>query len=219
MCLHHNILYKQYSMDTFTIVIILIGIFTAYTFIAFQSQAYKYVGDFRYIMLKTGIIISTISVGYFSFLLSGHQRKFPLIGPYVASLQEAVAVPIIRKLVLLISAVWFALAVSLLPFNHTVYNAADTTINEPRTRQLMTAHRIVYTAPFYILFIILMFNLFFMLVALCLRDEENAEWFANSEAKYAEHPVLKKITSNWKHMNMNVGFFFDRPESNANPDA
>ena len=206
-------------METLSIVLILIGVFTAYTFIAFQSQTHKYAGDFTYIMLKTGMIIATVSVGYFSFLFSGHQRKFPLIGPYVAALQETVAVPIVRQLVLLISALWFVLAVSLLPFNHTVYNAADMTVNEPRTRQLMTAHRIVYTAPFYILFVLLMLNIFFMLVALCVRDEENVEWIANSEAKYAEHPVLKKITSNWKHMNMNLGFFFDRPESDANPDA
>ena len=200
-------------MDTTVIVMLLLGIFTAYAYIAFQSQTNHHAADFKFILFKTTIIVSTMSIGYFSFLLSGNQAKFPIIGSYVAAIQEVVTVPAIRQIVVFVSAVWFVLALSLLPFNHTVYNTLDDSVNAARTAQITTMHRLVYAVPFYIIFVVFSINLFFTLIAVCVRDTENVEWGESDDRRYRKHPVLRKIQSNWKNMNMNVGFFFDRPVS------
>ena len=193
------------------IVLLLFGVFVAYTFIGFQTSKFHYAADFDYVMFKFRVLLGTVALGYFGAILSNFHDKLPLIGRYVNALANVVAVDFVRNLIALISMIWITFALAMLPFNHTVFNVEDGSINEERTKSLTQLHQLVYGMPFYALFVIFSLNLFFFILAICVRDEEIEEWTDGGEG-WTSFPPLKKLSANWQNIRPTLGFHFYVPE-------
>lgn len=199
------------------IALMLFGVFVAYTYIGFQTSKFHYASDFTYVLFKFRILLGTVALGYFATMLSNFYISFPLIGTYLDAFTSVVSVGFVRNLLAMISTIWITFALAMLPFNHTVFNVEDDSINEERTKSLTELHHMVYGIPFYVMFVVFSLNLFFFLIALCVRDEEVKSW-ADSEGDeggWMRFPPLKKLAENWKKVRPTLGFHFYVTADNA----
>ena len=117
------------------IALLLFGVFVAYTYIGFQTSKFHYASDFTYVLFKFRILLGTVAMGYFAAILSNFYSSFPFIGTYLDAFTGVVSVGFVRNLLALISTIWITFALAMLPFNHTVFNVEDDSINEERTKK------------------------------------------------------------------------------------
>lgn len=202
------------------IVALVLGVFISYTFIGFQTNKYNYSADFSFIMFKFKILLSTIALGYFLTIFSGFYNKFPLIGNLINAVLNIVMIDWVRALIAFVSSIWIIFALAMLPYNHTVFNTEDNSINKDRTDKIREMHKLVYGTPFYVLFIIFSINLFFFIISLCVRndgDEEMSAWVDNPEGTTFDYPPIKKLVNNFKNINPSFGFHFYVAEESSKP--
>lgn len=192
------------------IVALVLGIFISYTFIGFQTNKYNYSADFSFIMFKFKILLGTIALGYFTAILSNFYDSFPIemCGKIINAIMNVVAIDWIRALIAFISSIWVIFALAMLPYNHTVFNVEDNSIDVDRTNQLKQMHQLVYGTPFYVLFIIFSINLFFFIMALCVRNDEMKEWINDTNSTWKQYPPFPRLIENWQKVRPSFGFHF-----------
>lgn len=194
------------------IAVLIFGVLVAYTFIGFQTTTYKYAADFDFLTFKFRVMLGTIALGYFCTILSTFYTFFPVLGRFIDVFANTLSTTIMRNFVAFLSVIWMTFALAMLPFNHTVLNVEDGSVNDERSHDLMKLHQLVYGLPFYTLFMFFAINLFMFILAMCVRNSEVNEWIS-SESGWAEYPALKKLTSNWKNLRGTLGwhFYIDDP--------
>lgn len=131
---------------------------TSYMFITMNNSSYSYIADYKFILFKILIVISTIALGFFTTVLSCTLYATPLKDAIAA--YDFTTNHLVQTFLLYISSIWMALAIALLPFNHTVYDAATGAVDVDRTQQLHVVQQTVYSGPYYMFMILMGFFLF-----------------------------------------------------------
>lgn len=156
-------------------VMFIFALCTAYMFLAMNASNHIYVGDYKFVLFKVMMVISTIALGfmatvtscsYYLFIATTFGGEGEGIGGELIKWDFTTS-GIVTTLLLYLSSLWMAVAVAMLPFGHTVYNRTDNTINVDATNQLSAVQQAVYAGPYYILMVFASVNLFmfFVLIA------------------------------------------------------
>ena len=136
-------------------VLFIFSLCTAYMFLAMNGTDYTYVGDYKFILFKVMITISTVAIGFIITITSVAWYSIPGLSDYDISKNTVVC-----TFLMYLSSIWISLAVAMLPFGHTVYIAGTNNIDQDRTAQLNAAQQAIYSGPYHILMIIMSVNLF-----------------------------------------------------------
>lgn len=136
-------------------VLFIFSLCTAYMFLAMNGTDYTYVGDYKFILFKVMITISTVAIGFIITITSVAWYSIPRLSEYDISKNTVVC-----TFLMYLSSIWISLAVAMLPFGHTVYIAGTNNIDQERTAQLRAAQQAIYSGPYYILMIFMSVNLF-----------------------------------------------------------
>ena len=196
----------QNNLTPLSIVLFLFALCTSYMFIVMNASTHTYIGDYKFIMFKVIIVISTIALGFFISMFSCFMYTLPLpdIMDYDLSLNH-----IVQTFLLYLSSVWMALSIALLPFGHTVYNKNSDAVDEDRTSQLIIVQQVVYATPYYIFMIMLGIFLFVAFIAIG-HTYNKTPWRVNTEED-APSGGLTSILTVLKHafgMRATFGFYF-----------
>ena len=149
-------------------VMFIFALCTAYMFLAMNASKNVYVGDYKFVLFKVMMVISTIGLGFLATVTSVSYYYF-IISWAGADASGAVETlnsydftnsGVITTLLLYLSSLWMAVAIALLPFGHTVYNRTDNTIDVDATNQLSAVQQAVYSGPYYVLMVFASLNLF-----------------------------------------------------------
>lgn len=134
---------------------------TSYMFITMNNAQYSYVADYKYIMFKILIVISTIALGFLTTVFSC--SLYAIDNEFVRTLvtnYDFTRNHLVQTFMLYVSSIWMALAIALLPFSHTVYDNSTGTVDVDRTQQLMVVQQTVYSGPYYMLMLLMSVFLF-----------------------------------------------------------
>ena len=148
------------------VVLLLVGLFTAYLFLSFSHAQYAYAGDYPFVFTKLGVLLSIIALGYFTTLFSPFVSLFPFGAKHITKIMRLFSLQWVRQLFMYISGIWFIAALALLPFGHSVVDTNTGALDRERTRQLMIFYRVVYASPYYFVMVAFSLSLFFMIIAL-----------------------------------------------------
>ena len=166
------------TMTPVIVILFVLALCTSYVYIAMNASTLTYVGDYKFVMFKTMIVVSIIAMGYLSTWFSVCYANLPIIGPKVARGLQALFenpqydeedVPtntVMRTFLEYLSGVWFILAVALLPFGHTVFETGTQNIDVDRTNQLKMMYQAVYAGPYYFMTLVFSVHLFLVFFAL-----------------------------------------------------
>lgn len=127
---------------------------------------YSYVGDYKFILFKVMIVISTIAMGFIITMTSPAYYMGPW--DFVHDLDMTKNV-VVTTFLIYMSSIWLTLAVALLPFGHTVYTGNTNNIDMERTTQLNAVQRAVYSGPYHILMILMSFGLMVLVGMMLMR--------------------------------------------------
>lgn len=166
-------------MTPVIVILFVLALCTSYVYIAMNASTLTYVGDYKFVMFKTMMVVSIIAMGYLSTWFSVCYANLPIVGPKVANglktlfekpaSEEDGGVPtntVMRTFLEYLSGVWFILAVALLPFGHTVFETGTQNIDMDRTNQLKMIYQTVYAGPYYFMTLIFSVHLFLVFFAL-----------------------------------------------------
>lgn len=145
-------------------VLFIFSLCTAYMFLAMNGTDYTYVGDYKFILFKVMITISTVAIGFIITITSVAWYSIPGLSNYDISKNTVVC-----TFLMYLSSIWISLAVAMLPFGHTVYIAGTNNIDQERTAQLNAAQQAIYSGPYHILMIFMSVNLFVFALVLGIR--------------------------------------------------
>ena len=150
-------------------VMFIFALCTAYMFLAMNASKHVYVGDYKFVLFKVMMVISTIglgflatvtSVSYYYFIISWAGQEAASGAVETLNSYDFTNSGVITTLLLYLSSLWMAVAIALLPFGHTVYNRTDNTIDVDATNQLSAVQQAVYSGPYYVLMVFASLNLF-----------------------------------------------------------
>ena len=157
------------------VIVFLLGLITAYLFIAFQARKYVFSSDYTFLFFKFGMVISTIALGYFTTLFAPFIENCPWIGPtFHTGLTNAMESSHCRLFLKMLSGIWFCFAMALLPFGHTIINAETQDVDRERTQQLQMFYRTIYAVPYYLMMIVFSLNFFMFVVAIGMSNDKDS---------------------------------------------
>lgn len=192
------------------IILFLLGLVTAYVYIALNQNKYTFSGDYKFIMFKFAIIVSTIALGFFATAFAPFIEQFPYIGTKIAGLYKIIDYPIIHSVIEYLSSLWFIFAIALLPFGHTVVNTDTKIVDNDRTQQLSIFYSAIYATPYYILMTLFSFNLFFFIVS--VSDWNHATPYDTNKINPSFSDYRKTVVDEIGDIKPNLGFYFNRGE-------
>lgn len=134
---------------------------TSYMFITMNNASYSYIADYKFILFKILIVISTIALGYLTTLFSC--SMYAIDNTFVRNIvvnYDFTTNHIVQTFLIYISSIWMALAIALLPFSHTIYDNSTGAVDIDKTQQLMVVQQTVYSGPYYIFMILMGICLF-----------------------------------------------------------
>ena len=180
-----------------------------------NANTLNYAGDYKFVLFKTMIVVSIISVGYLSTWFSVCYAYLPVVGPKVASGLKSIfeqdgddgkpSNTILRTFLEYLSAVWFIFAVALLPFGHTVFHTESQQIDVDRTNQLRMIHQTIYAAPYYFMMLIFSVHMFLFFFALGSSNHQ----LPGGEEENKERPnILTHMSKYSMHITPTCGCFF-----------
>jgi hypothetical protein len=156
---------------------ILIGVLSVIFVIIFLSlQSFKkyYVADANFLGSKFVIFFSTIAMGYFITLLgNGDITRELYLSPGVGIGPEGIFdglyqnSPVLFQIINLLSIFWLFAAIALMPFNHTIINSDDMTIDSDQTNFFKKMHTYIYQYPFKIINILFALTLTLFVYKFC----------------------------------------------------
>lgn len=149
-----------------TTVLFIFALCTSYMFLSMNGGDFTYVGDYKFILFKVMIIISTIALGFLVTMTSPAYYMFPIETIVQWDMTKNV---VVTTFLLYLSSIWLSLAVALLPFGHTVYIGNTNNIDEERTLQLNAIQKTVYSGPYHVLMILMSIGLMVLVIALLYR--------------------------------------------------
>jgi hypothetical protein len=155
-----------------SMVFFVFAICASYMFITSSSAKYAYIGDSKFIIFKTMMLISTIAMGYVITIASVSlyviASKFGApVFSIVSKVLDFTRNSAFSTLLLYMSSIWLGLAVALLPYGHTVYIAGTNNIDPSRTKQLVAVQQTVYAMPFWVLLFTMGVSLMFFIILSC----------------------------------------------------
>ena len=206
-------------MTPIIIILFLLGLITAYVFIALNQSKYTFSGDYKFVMFKFAILISTIALGFLTTAFSPYIESFPMIGSKIAGLYRIVDYNVIKKIILYISCLWFIFAIALLPFGHTIISTETGIVDNDRTKQLTIFYSAIYTTPYYILFTLFSLNLFFFIVS--LSDWNHAKSYEGELGEKNEtfNDYFQKVKQKMENIKPTLGFYFHRDNGEGSSDT
>ena len=153
----------QNNLTPLAIVLYIFALCTSYMFISLNASKYNYAGDYKFILFKMQILISTIALGFFITLFSCfiYALPFQSIKNFDITRNH-----LVQTFLLYFSSVWMALAVALLPFGHTVYNMENGAVDKDLSTQLNIMHQVVYSGPYYAFMVLFSVMLFVAFIAI-----------------------------------------------------
>jgi hypothetical protein len=195
------------GIDSLTCVLFLTAIVTSYLFVSFNQASYSYAGDYTFIFKKMAIIISTISLGYFTTLCFPLIKQIPKGDILYSGIDGLFSSTVVQTILKYISTVWFIIAIALLPYGHSVINTETHELDDERTEQLKMFYSVFYAIPYYVLFITFSICMVFVVVAFGeisrARSEEDGE------------SMGQILSTSYSGIRSTVGFYFKHDATDA----
>jgi hypothetical protein len=186
------------------IVMALMGMFASYIYVLFSQSKFTYAADHRFVFKKISSIISIIALGYFITLF------FPALSKLhtAAKLYEAIdrCMDSLSPFLKYLSAVWFIMAIALLPFGHSVVNVETNILDEQKTQQLDAFYSVFYASPYY--FFQLSFSVILLLVAITVGESFRTNSEDTAESDGDSLSIAKTIRKSYNEIRPTLGFFF-----------
>lgn len=180
---------------------------TSYIFISMNNAEFSYIADYKFILFKIVIIISTIALGFLTtvFSCSIYAIDIPMVRQIITN-YDFTTNHIVQTFLLYISSVWMALVMALLPFGHTVFNRTTGAVDSDKTQQLMVVQQTVYSGPYYI-FMILMGVFLFIFFVVVGHTYNVTPWLANLENPGTSEGIVRTLKAGARAQ-ATFGFYF-----------
>lgn len=181
-------------------VLFIFALCTSFMFLSMNGSDYSYVGDYKFILFKVMIVISTIAMGFLLTLTSPAYYMIPFEPILKWDLTKNV---VVSTFLLYLSSIWLSLAVAMLPFGHTVYIGNTNNIDTERTLQLNAVQQTVYSGPYRLLMILMSVGLMWLVVMLMVRM-----WMAEGDLSRTFGNIITGYTEMFSKLHATFGCYF-----------
>jgi hypothetical protein len=202
----------QNKLTPLSTTLFIFALCTSYMFISMQSAKYTYVGDYKFILFKVLIVISTIALGFFTTVFSCAVYAIDVrkIKEFVTNF-DFTRNHIVQTFLLYISSIWMSLAIAMLPFGHTVYAVGTGAVDVDRTQQLLAVQQTVYSGPYYI-FMILTSIFLFIFFVVAGHTYNTRPWGVDAETPENSMKVIANTLKSAVNARPTFGFYFQLDE-------
>lgn len=171
--------------------------------VAKHKSAYNnnssYIGDTSFVLFKMGIVVTFIAFTYWCTVLLGTM-------PFYQKLYYSGKFPLIGKITWILIFIWLLLALSIIPFNHTIIkkNSNDEK-DENATSILNTMYSFFYKFPLTLIFTVMV--IYYIIFCFSMDFKDKNTWIFGGTnivgiAKSLEGPGFK-IGENFGQVNVN----------------